>query len=226
MKPYGCQDHPCFWNLTRSNGSLETWMASLWETFCSYKMMINWTNYRWGWNSSNVPISFDSHFSGNIYYNWYHLGRNFQSLCSLQLLADWSLCNYKPCTCLERPLVIMEETEQLHAWHATMYYVKVHIVLIFVGEKLLTKIEEPMGFWWELSSRLHALGPKSPAEQPNSEMRKAMGSHTAYSNYLISRHDYHSFNPAFERLKFWGTKHASYQHSGHQYTMATKSVVG
>ena len=82
IKPYGCQDHPCLWNLTRSNGSLQTWMASFWETFWSYNVMMNSTNRWWGWNSSNVPISFDSHFSGNIYYKWYHLGRNFQQLCN------------------------------------------------------------------------------------------------------------------------------------------------
>lgn len=30
------------------------------------------------WNSVNVPVSFDSYFSGCIYYKDYHLGRDFQ----------------------------------------------------------------------------------------------------------------------------------------------------
>lgn len=58
------------------------------------------------------------------------------------------------------------ENRELHAWHATMYYAQVHIALIFVGEKLLTRIQEPMGFWWELSIRFHKWVQIPPGSSP------------------------------------------------------------
>lgn len=41
------QDHPSCWNLTRLNGSLQSWVASLKETFWAYNMLMNWTNCWW-----------------------------------------------------------------------------------------------------------------------------------------------------------------------------------
>lgn len=39
-----CQEHSCVWDLTRLNGSLQTWVAWLWE-IRSYEMVMNWNNW-------------------------------------------------------------------------------------------------------------------------------------------------------------------------------------
>lgn len=64
-----CQDNFCFWNLTRSNRSLQTWMALLWETFGHLVTCEDGLDQllMTEWDLNDTPVSFDS-FSGYIYY--------------------------------------------------------------------------------------------------------------------------------------------------------------
>lgn len=93
-KPHICQDHSCFWDLTRSNGSLQTWVAPLWDS-------VTWWDGEEDQlltsecNSSRAPVfwllvfrfsplqsvSFGKEFPGTTPY-WVF------GLCGLQLLAD------------------------------------------------------------------------------------------------------------------------------------------
>lgn len=65
-----------FWNLIRWNGSLQTWVSLLWETFWPYQYDVEMDQFLVALcNSSNMLAYFDSYISS---YKGYHLGRNFQ----------------------------------------------------------------------------------------------------------------------------------------------------
>lgn len=67
--------------LTSPNGSLQTWVGISQED-----IVLIWYGGELDqllmtkWSSSNVPVSFNSYFSGCIYYKGCHWGRNFWKL--------------------------------------------------------------------------------------------------------------------------------------------------
>lgn len=130
-----------------------TWVASLWDTFWSYHMMMNWTTCWWLNRNLHTSIFwllfFRIHLLQSISFGKVFLGTTpYRAIRLCECTSPSRLISVSLYTlmteCLERSLVIMD----YNAWHATMCYAQVHVAFVFCGWKAIKQNRKKMGFRW------------------------------------------------------------------------------